>query len=189
MKEPGLFCETDRLIIRPYIKEDYWNWYTQFDNRLPSKHKYDEGHYDMSRFTEKWFIHWIRGLYEAAERDQFYIFGVFRKEDGVNLGNIEINTILRKDYHWAMMGYYIHNQFWKKGYGKEGVLAALQLFFKQLNYHRIELHINLDNEPSIRLAESTGFIYECTRNEFSYEDGKWTDLLIFYRNQPEERAD
>ncbi|MER2181783.1 MAG: GNAT family N-acetyltransferase, partial [Desemzia incerta] len=41
-----------------------------------------------------------------------------------------------------------HNHFWRKGYGKEAVNAALNLAFEKLNYHRIEAHINLDNHAS-----------------------------------------
>lgn len=182
MKQPNLYRETERLIIRPFNNEDYLNWYTQFDRRLPSQYKYDDGHSDMSFSTENWFINWIGEFNEAAKRDEMYILGVFRKADGVNVGKVELSTILRRDYQWAMMGYSIHNQFWKKGYGVESVLAATMLFFNELNFHRIELHINVDNQPSINLAENAGFMYECTRNEFSFEDGKWTDFLIYYRN-------
>ncbi|WP_339228583.1 GNAT family protein [Oceanobacillus sp. FSL K6-2867] len=186
MKVSDLTYETKRLIIRPYQKQDYLNWYTQFSRRLPSQSKYDEGYIAMSRFTKDWFIKWIQKFHEGAKKDEMYILGVFRKEDNANVGTVELSTILRTKYQWGMMGYFIHNQFWKKGYGKESVIAATQLFFKQLNYHRIELHINIDNEPSIRLAESAGFMYECTRNEFTYERGRWTDLLIYYRNNDTE---
>lgn len=67
--------------------------------------------------------------------------------------------------------------------GRESVIAASELFFKELNFNRIELHINVDNEPSKKLALSTGFNYECTREAFSYEDGKWTDFLNYYKKR------
>lgn len=111
-----------------------------------------------------------------------YILGVFRKEDGVNLGKVELITILRMDYQWAMMGYSIHNQFWKNGYGVESVRAAASLFFSELDFHRIELHINTDNEPSQKLAERAGFTFECTREQFSFENDKWTNFHIYFQN-------
>ncbi|MBM7621130.1 hypothetical protein JOC95_003003 [Bacillus tianshenii] len=43
--------ETDRLNIRPFIKEDYLNWLNQYNNRMPSQHKYDDGKIDMSICT------------------------------------------------------------------------------------------------------------------------------------------
>jgi RimJ/RimL family protein N-acetyltransferase len=184
VKKFELYIETERLILRPFKNEDYINWYTQYDNRLPSQSKYDDGRpSDMPLSTEEWFIEWIKGFDEMARNDETYILGVFRKEDGVNVGKVELTKILRMDYQWAMMGYSFHNQFWKQGYGTESVLAATELFFTTLGFHRIELHINVDNEPSIRLAERTGFVFECIRKEFSFENDQWTDFLIYYKNR------
>lgn len=179
-----LTIETERLILRPFKNNDYQEWSKGFNDRLPSQYKYDEGYDpDSSEYTKKWFIDWIQGFHDDAEEDDLYILGIFRKEDGANIGNIELIKILRMDYNWAMMGYVIHNQYFRQGYGKESVTAATALFFSDLNFHRIELHINLDNEPSKKLAESAGFQYECTRKQFFYENGKWIDQLIYYKNR------
>ena len=43
MEFSKLVIETERFIIRPFLKEDYSNWYEQFDNRMPSQYKYDDG--------------------------------------------------------------------------------------------------------------------------------------------------
>ncbi|WP_411747764.1 GNAT family N-acetyltransferase [Psychrobacillus psychrotolerans] len=183
MQFSKLVIETERFIIRPFQKEDYSNWYEQFDNRMPSQYTYDDGRpLNMLTSTEEWFVEWIEGFNELAKKDEMYILGIFRKEDGVNVGKVELITILRMDYQWAMMGYSIHNQYWNNGYGLESVLAATEAFFSTLNFHRIELHINIDNYPSIRLAEKAGFIFECERKEFSLENDQWTDFLIYYKN-------
>ncbi|GAB6493693.1 acetyltransferase, GNAT family [Bacillus sp. UMTAT18] len=112
-----------------------------------------------------------------------YVLGIFRKEDGANIGKLELIKILRMDYQWAMMGYSIHNQYWKNGYGMESVKAAVSLFFNRLHFHRIELHIHVGNEPSVRLAERAGFSFECKREAFSLENGKWMDFLIYFKNK------
>ncbi|MCK1998708.1 GNAT family N-acetyltransferase [Psychrobacillus psychrodurans] len=183
MEFSKLVINTERLIIRPFKKDDYSDWYKQFDSRMPSKYKYDDGRpSSVSTYTEEWFIDWINGFNELAKKDKMYNLGIFRKEDGVNVGKVELITILRMDYQWAMMGYSIHNQHWKQGYGLESVLAATEAFFSTLNFHRIELHINADNYPSIRLAEKVGFMFECVREEFSLDNDKWTDFLIYYKN-------
>ena len=69
------------------------------------------------------------------------------------------------------------------GNGKEAVNTALNLAFEKINYHRIEAHINLNNIASIKLAESVGMVYECTRKGFLYEDEKWTDQFVYYKNR------
>ncbi|MCI0765440.1 GNAT family N-acetyltransferase [Bacillus sp. TL12] len=183
MRKSLLQVETERLIIRPFQKGDYASWYEGFNNRFPSQYKYDDGYRDMSSLAKEWFTEWIQGFHESAKRDEMYVLGIFRKDDGANIGKIELIKILRMDYQWAMMGYSIHNQYWKKGYGLESVRADMGLFFDHLKFHRIELHINVDNEPSIRLAERARFLFECTRKEFSFENSEWTDFLIYYKNQ------
>jgi [ribosomal protein S5]-alanine N-acetyltransferase len=174
--------ETDRLVIRPYNKEDYWNWLTQFNNRMPSQYKYDDGKIDMSMCTEEWFGELVDYHQQMALGDKLYVFGVFRKEDHAHLGSIDFSTIMREEFQWARFGYSLHNQFWRQGYGKEAVKAAIRLAFEVFHYHRIEAHINLDNTPSIKLAESVGMEFECVRKGFIYEFDEWTDHLIYFVN-------
>lgn len=174
--------ETDRLIIRPYSIEDYMNWLTQYKSRMPSQHKYDEGKIDMSICTENWFGELIDNHQQMALNDKVYIFGIFRKMDHTHLGSIDFSTIMRDDFQWARFGYTIHNQFWRQGYGRESAKAAIKFAFEQLNYHRIEAHINIDNTPSIKLAESIGMEFECIRKGFIHELGEWTDNLIYFIN-------
>lgn len=149
---------------------------------MPSQHKYDEGKRNMSICTERWFEELIANHQQMALNDKVYIFGVFRKDDNTHLGAIDFSTIMRDDFQWARFGYTIHNQFWRQGYGRESVKAAIKFAFEQLNYHRIEAHINMDNTPSVKLAESIGMDFECIRKGFIYEYGEWTDNLIYFIN-------
>ena len=91
----------------------------------------------------------------------------------------DLSTIRRKENQWANLGYSIHNQYQRRGYGKEATQAALIAGFKQLNYHRIEAAINLDNPASIALAKSIGMKKECVRRGFFYENEQWIDHLIY----------
>jgi RimJ/RimL family protein N-acetyltransferase len=95
------------------------------------------------------------------------------------LGNVDLSTIYREEKQWANLGYSIHNQYWKQGFGNEAVRAVLIAGFENLGYHRIEAAINLDNHPSIALAQSVGLQKECVRRGFYYEDEQWVDHLIY----------
>lgn len=177
-----LRIETDRLVIRLLEESDYSNWLTQYENRLPSQHKYDEGKIDMSICSKEWFLDLVNKHHQMAEEDKVYVFGVFRKLDNSHIGSIDFSTILREEYQWARFGYTIHNHFWRQGYGKEAVRAAISFAFEKLDYHRIEAHINLENIASKKLAESVGMVYECTRKGFIFEEEKWTDHLVYFIN-------
>ncbi|WP_027964034.1 GNAT family N-acetyltransferase [Halalkalibacillus halophilus] len=177
-----LVTETERLVIRPLKNTDYENWYKEFSNRYPSKHRHDQGKMDMSECTKDWFEGLVHKHRKLAHADTAYVFGVFRKEDGTHLGMVDFSTLEREDFQWGRLGYSIHNQYWGMGYGKEAVRKGLTIGFNDLKFHRLEAHINLDNEASINLAKSVGLKYECTREKFIFEFGEWTDNLIYYKN-------
>ena len=174
--------ETDRLVLRPFQPADFTNYVEQHHSRLPSQHPYDEGRVDLSTFTQEFFNHKIDKYNTMAADDTIYVWGIFRKSDGRHLGHVDLLILMRSDTQWALIGYEIHNQFWKHGYGKESVKAIIDLSFEKMKLHRIEAQINLDNHTSVRLAESVGMSYECTRKGLIHENGEWTDHLIYYIN-------
>ncbi|WP_409250868.1 GNAT family N-acetyltransferase [Bacillus sp. SCS-153A] len=174
--------ETERLIVRPLAEKDYLDWYRGFNERRPSQYRHDQGKLDMSECSEDWFASLVKKHQSLALEDTAFVFGVFAKKDGTHLGMVDFSTLARDNFQWGRIGYSIHNQFWGKGYGKEAVAGALDIAFRELKYHRIEAHINLDNQASIRLAESVGMEFECIRKGFIYEFGEWTDNLVYYKN-------
>lgn len=182
MKIVDYSVETERLIIRSLKKDDYENWINSFENRYLSQNRHDKGKIDMSECTLEWFHELVNKHQKLARSDNTYIFGVFHKLKGTHLGMIDFSTLARDDFQWGRIGYTIHNQHWRNGYGKEAVNASLQLAFDQLKLHRIEAHINIDNIPSIKLIESVGMDFECIRKGFIYENNEWTDHLIYYKN-------
>lgn len=174
--------ETERLIIRLLDEQDYKRWLEGFNNNYPPQHKYDDDHLDISEWTEDAFQNVVKKHRELAADDRAYVFGIFRKMDGQHIGKVEFSTIMRGEFQWGMIGYRLHNQFWRYGYGKEAVKEGLNIAFSHLHFHRIEAHINVDNIPSINLAESIGMEFECTRKGFIFEFGEWTDNLVYYKN-------
>lgn len=170
---------TKRLILRPQQPRDYEAWYAGFAGRLPSLGKYDEGPVDLSECDLQYFSNLCQRHQKRALQDRDYIFGVFMRETNQHLGNIDLSTIRREENQWANLGYGIHNQYQRQGFGLEAVRASLIAGFEHFNYHRIEAAINLDNEASIALAERVGMIKECVRPGFFYENEQWVDHLIY----------
>lgn len=175
----NLAIATERLILRPQQPSDYEAWYAGFNSRLPSQHKYDEGQVDLSECDFKWFTNLCQHHQKLALQDKDYIFGVFLRETNQHLGHIDLSTIRREENQWANLGYGIHNQYQRQGFGQEATRAAIIAGFEHLNYHRIEAAINLDNEPSIALAKSVGMKKECMRPGFFYENEQWVAHLIY----------
>jgi [ribosomal protein S5]-alanine N-acetyltransferase len=174
-----LTIETERLLLRPQESGDYESWYAGFAGRLPQQYKYDEGQISLDAYDADWFSGLCKRHQEQALTDYAYIFGVFSKQTNQHLGNVDISTIQREEKQWANLGYSIHNQYWRQGFGKEAVKAAVIAGFENFGYHRIEAAINLDNHLSIAMAESLGLKKECIRRGFYYENEQWVDHLIY----------
>lgn len=171
--------ETVRLILRPYKSSDYDNWVSGFINRKKKQHKYDAGPHDPAETPRKWFINLIKKYRKLAKEDQVYIFGIFLKSTGQNIGHIDYATIQRRNRNWANLGYLMHNNYQNQGYATEILKASVPMAFCVLKYKRVEAAINIDNIRSIRLAKSIGMKKECLRKQFMFENEKWTDQVIF----------
>jgi [ribosomal protein S5]-alanine N-acetyltransferase len=174
-----LTIATERLLLRPQQPSDYDRWYAGFAGRSPSQHKYDDGLVNLDHCDREWFVDLCQRHQQLALDDLVYVFGIFNKHTEQHLGNIDLSTIRRGEYQWAILGYEIHNQHWKQGFAKEAVRASLVAGFEKLHYQRIEALINLDNQASIALAQSVGMQKECIRRGFLYENEQWVDHLIY----------
>ena len=174
-----LTIETERLILRSHQPSDYDAWRAGFAGRLPQQSPYDEGPVDLAGCDADWFVGLCERHHAQASRDDAYIFGVFSRLTHQQLGHVDLATLQREEKQWANLGYSIHNQHWRQGFGQEAVSAALKAGFETLGYHRIEAAINLDNHASIALAQAVGLQRECLRRGFYYEDDQWVDHLIY----------
>lgn len=176
-----LHFQTQRLIIRPLEKNDYHSWYNGYSNSKLAQYKYDKGQLDLLEKTESWFYTLVRNQQEAIKEDDIYYFAIFDKR-GQHIGMIDLKTLSRDNFQWAELGYFIHNQFWRRGYAYEALVEIVTQAQQILHFHRIEAHVNLDNEPSQKLLEKVGFHFECIRKGFIFENGQWTDHFVYYLN-------
>ncbi|MBD1903424.1 GNAT family N-acetyltransferase [Trichocoleus sp. DQ-A3] len=175
----ALTINTERLILRPQQPSDYENWYAGFSGRLPKQHQYDDGLVSLNHCDRSWFADLCQRHQQQALTDRVFVFGIFSRQTAQHLGNIDLSTIRRTEHQWAILGYEIHNQHWRQGFGREAVRATLIAGFETLGYHRIEAAINLDNQASIALAQSVGMQKECIRRGFLYENEQWVDHFIY----------
>ncbi len=171
---------TERLEIRPLKLEDYKVWLRGFKEQNESQSPYDEGWFDTAFITEEWYAKKLKEREELGKKDSTYMLNIFRKEDRASIGYCDITTHMREDFQYARVGYTIHNQFWNKGYGKESIKALVSIGFEDLNFHRLEAHINLDNIVSKKVILSAGFQFEGIREKFILEDNEWIDNEIYY---------
>lgn len=168
------------IVVRPFRFSDYSKCKAahkgrhakvdRFDSDLPqSKCK------DIESFRERVIF------YRKNARDQIhFVFGIFTKTSGEFVGQVDIFVINRK-MRWGNLGYQIHNQYWGNGYATAAAKLALNIAFRELNFHRIEAAIQPENKASVKVAKNAGLIFEGKRKNFIPDHGG-VDCVIFGAN-------
>lgn len=176
---------TPRLILRPMQKGDYSAWFDAYVNGLPPQNKWDLIPRKSKNCSRASFNKLNKKLHQLARNDDYYRYYIFDKKSKALIGQIDFDIFVRSTHQFANFGYQIYNRHWKKGYGKEAARLGLKIGFKELKLNRLEAAINLDNKISIKLAKSIGMRKEGIKKRYWFENGKWTDHVIYVAN-PED---
>lgn len=68
-----------------------------------------------------------------------------------------------------------------KGWGSEAIKLLVNFGFKDLNLHRIYLHVFATNERAIRAYKKCGFVREGALREAAHINGEFVDVLCMGR--------
>jgi Acetyltransferases, including N-acetylases of ribosomal proteins len=109
-----------------------------------------------------------------------YQYAVTLKESGRLIGGCCLTI---KENETGELGWILHRDYWKQGYGPELGEALLELGFGELGLHRITANCDADNYGSYRVMEKIGmrreglFIEGRAANKLT--DKKYSDSLIY----------
>jgi len=174
-----LVRKTKRLIIRPLKASDYSQWKISNTTMLPPQNTWDHKNRALEEVTRIRFRKVLSHQMKMRKQDYFFDLGVFEKSSGALIGTVALMNVLRGASQSAFLGYRIHNRYWNRGYGKEAVLAAMEIGFVDLKLHRLEAGVEPPNRRSILLSRSLGFRKEGLKRGMVYLREKWQDLIIY----------
>ncbi|GAC1423031.1 MAG: GNAT family N-acetyltransferase [Flavisolibacter sp.] len=84
-----------------------------------------------------------------------------------------------KEHFRGEIGFFLHPDWWNKGFMKECIETVVQYGFTNMNLHSIEANVNPANKPSIFLLEKLGFNREAYFKENYYFNGKFIDSITY----------
>jgi len=113
--------------------------------------------------------------------DVGYPFHVFRAGDDRLVGACNLTNVRRGPLQSTHIGYWVGQEFSRKGFARASVRAALRFAFDDLGLHRVSAAVQVDNNASIQLLETTGFTREGTARSYLKVDGQWQDHLMYGR--------
>lgn len=100
----------------------------------------------------------IRGFRAAFDRDEEYIYGVWR--DGEVAGGAGLH---RRVGEGALeIGYWISHDLTRRGLVTEAASALTRAAFELLGIERVDIHVDPANAPSLGVPRKLGFLEEAT---------------------------
>lgn len=113
------------------------------------------------------------------ERGVAYPFLVFRESDGVMVGGITLSNIRRGVAQMGSIGYWVGQQFTRRGYTVDAVSTVTRFCFGRLGLHRVEAACLPTNEASRAVLLKAGFQQEGLARAYLRINGVWRDHLLF----------
>lgn len=160
-----MVLETERLILREYVKEDFDALFEILSDQETMQH-YPEP------FNEEKTRNWITWNMENYEKYGFGLWAVVLKETGEFIGDCGV-TIQNIDGEMLPeIGYHIHKKYWRKGFAKEAARAVRDWVFQNTKYNTIYSYMKYTNIGSYSTAIANGMKkvkeYYDPKNTISY---------------------
>ncbi|SDY14712.1 Protein N-acetyltransferase, RimJ/RimL family [Evansella caseinilytica] len=148
-----IICETERLILREYEKEDIAALHTIFSDEETMS-------YYPAPFSYEKTQQWVESNQKRYVRDGFGLWAVCLKESGDLIGDCGLVKQTVEGETEVEIGYHIHKNYWSKGYASEAARACKKYGFRELGLKKLISIIDPRNIPSMRVAEKIGFMKE-----------------------------
>ena len=100
---------------------------------------------------------------------------LFRNEDHALVGVFNFSEIVRGGFQSTYLGYMGFLPYAGQGYMTEGMALALDVAFRKLALHRVEVNIQPTNTRSLALATRIGFTREGFSRRYVKIAGRWRD--------------
>jgi len=170
--------ETERLIIRKYVKGDGRDLYLLLQrngNRDFLRQNVEE--VSSIKTDKEAEIKIRRHAAEWSARDRF-VMGIWMKSKNRYVGQIWIEP-KRWEVPSFEIGWFLDRGYQGKGIATEAVRRSLIFLFNDLNAHKVIAITRDSNTRSCKLAERLGFRKEGHLRECGVENGKRYGLLYY----------
>jgi ribosomal-protein-alanine N-acetyltransferase len=178
MTTPDIFADppvlrTERLVLRQITESDGEGLFGIFADDEVTEH------YAWDTFTG------VEQGHELAARTA----GQFRQREAIRWGLLLPGsariigtcgyTRWVQDSHFAILGYDLARDYWRRGLMSEAVAAVLRLGFEQMALHRVEATVMAGNTASAAVLGRAGFRREGVMRERALKRGEFRDVWMF----------
>lgn len=164
---------TDRLILRPFRKEDALDMLRYLSDPEVMKH------YGMAPFsTEEEACEEVEWYDSLLEKGTGIRWALALEEAGPVVGSCGFHQWDRR-HNRAELGYELSREHWGRGFMAEALRAILAYGYGELGLNRVQALVEPDNAASIAMLRKLGFRQEGLLAEYENTLGKYDDLWMF----------
>lgn len=166
--------ETNRLLIRLYSKGDKASLY----NTISRYEIYRTTYGIPQACTMGYAAKWISRVLQNARENRSYEYAVINKLSGEYVGNvglINIDFVSRR----CDISYFIHPDFWNRGFAAEAAAAMVKYSFDVLNMNRVGGMCMEKNAASAKVMEKLLMKKEGVLRDYFIKDGIKTDAAVY----------
>lgn len=174
MSDIGLPIETERLVLRRFVPEDFEAFHAY--HRLPEVARFLYRHPRTPEQSQKA----LAGVLDApfANEGDDLVLAVTARETGVLLGEVLLRWISR-EARQAEIGYIFSPAAAGHGYATEAARAVLDFGFARFGFHRIYGRLDALNTASANVLRRLGMRQEAHLIQNDCFNGVWGDELVF----------
>ena len=116
------------------------------------------------------------------ETDKCEKWAIVLKEKNETIGNISVNTVVKK-HNYCVVGYVIRYNYWNKGYATEA-LKVVSDYLLESGYYLVECTCNELNKQSSTVMEKAGFKKDgCISNRRLNKDGTYSSVEYYSKTK------
>ncbi|MDU5111558.1 MAG: GNAT family protein, partial [Clostridium sp.] len=161
--------------LSPEDSEDLLEYYIRNEDHLRN--------YEPSRDKSFYTIETQRDIllesYKGLMSGKCVDLGIYKNDKLI--GKIKISNIVYGVFKSGIIGYSMDKDYQGKGYMKEALRMAVRYARDELELHRLEASVLVDNERSKNVLTSCGFKEVGLNERYLFINGGWRDHLTFYR--------
>ena len=141
--------ETKRLLLREMNQQDFSALFNIFSH--PETMKHYPAPFDKKRVKD-----WIEWNIQNYRNYGFGLWSVVLKETGQVIGDCGITIQNINGDLLPEIGYHVHKNYWKRGYGSEAAKAVRDYAFQNTDYEILYSYVKYTNLASASTAQKIG---------------------------------
>ncbi len=172
--------QTERLILRPYTENDVNEHFRLMSDPTIMRYLPDLRAETLAQSRDNLLSAIEDMIRDDPKQQKFCFFIIEEKASGNYIGELGYTVdVFAPQGKEVGLGYFIHEEYWGKGYTTEAVRELFRYAFEEDGVYRISSGCLKENVGSERVMIKSGMIKEGELKEFQLHEGVLSDRLIY----------